>query len=226
MQQPDFREMSVAQDEPAVWTEPAGKLLLVMSSPCGQDAVSVLVARRLAAGLVCTHPGASLVERDLDHDPPPFVSKAFASGRPGSAGRAARAAAIARAGAYVDELLDAGVIVIASGMTNLSLSAPLKAWFDHVLVPGFTFSYRNGRLDGLLENKKAYLVLGSGGVYSDGPLKDYDFHEPFLRAMLKIMGVEILDVIRIEGVGLGREAAQSAITTAMERVDAIIEENL
>ena len=219
-------KMSLTKDKQPVRIEHRSKLLLVMSSPCGQDADFVVVARRLAAGLVCSRPGASLVERDLDRDRPPHVSKAFISERPGSPTQAARAAAMARAGAYLDELFDADVIVIASGMMNLSLSTPLKAWFDHVLVPGLTFTYRNDQLEGLLKDKKAYLVLGSGDMYSDGPLKDYDFHEPYLRAMLGIMAIGVLDVIRIEGAALGPEAAKRAIAAAMERVGAIIEENL
>jgi FMN-dependent NADH-azoreductase len=178
----------------------------------------------LAAGLVCAHPGASLVEHDLDHDRPPPVSKAGAAERSASSTRALCGTALASPDAWLDELLDVDVIVIASGMANLSLPMPLKTWFDHVLIPGLTFTCQDGRISGLLANKKAYLVLGSGGVYSNGPLKDYDFHEPMLRKMLEIMGVGVLDVIRIEGLALGREIAQGAIAAALERVDAIIEE--
>jgi FMN-dependent NADH-azoreductase len=216
--------MTLAKDERPVPIEHPGKLLLLTSGPCGQHAGSVQVARRLAAGLVCAHPGACLVEHDLDRDGPPPVSKAFASERSGAPAQAACGTAMAGPGAYLDELLDVDVIVIASGMVNLSLSQPLKAWFDQVLIPGLTFTYQNGRVDGMLQNKKAYLVLGSGGVFSDGPLKDYDFHEPFLRAMLEIMGIGVLDVIRIEGLALGREVAQSTMAAALERVDAIVEE--
>lgn len=226
MPQLTYLESTKADKQQNVSTARRRKFLLVTSSPCGRDADSVMVARRLATDLVALHPGASLGERNLDLDYPPHFSKDFVSGRPASATRAeARAATMARAGAYVDELFDADVIVIASGMMNMSLSTPLKAWFDHVLVPGLTFSYRNGCPDGLLKGKKVYLVLGSGGIYSAGPLQPYDFHEPYILAMLDIMGISNIDVIRIEGGALGPEAAANAIAAALARVAALIEQS-
>lgn len=177
-----------------VSAEPDRKLLLVTSSPCARDATPLLIGRRLAEGLVATRPDRALVVRDLDR--PSRVFSAAAPGARSQRSATARAAAMARAAAYLDELCEADVIVLA--VTSRSLSASLKRWFERVMLPGLTFACRDGRVEGLLQGKKVYVVFGASRDGSGPASPEDDFHEEYLRLMLRIMGMTDVEVIRAD----------------------------
>ena len=75
----------------------------------------------------------------------------------------------------MDELAAADVVVIAAPMHNFGIPSALKAWIDHIVRPGRTFTYSDKGPRGLLEGKKVVLVLARGGIYSNGPMQPYDF---------------------------------------------------
>ena len=196
-------------------TEVESKLLLVTSSPSGRDAASLRIGRGLAERLVASHPGRALVTRDLDR--PPQVFKAAAPGGRSADSAAVRAAATARSGACLDELFDADVVVLAVGVTSRSLSASLKAWFECVMLPGLTFAYRDGRVEGLLRGKKVYVVFGASRDEPGPASHEEDFHEDYLRLMLKIMGLTDVEVIWTD---------DESGAAAWNKVAAIVEDNL
>lgn len=102
----------------------------------------------------------------------------------------------------VREVLAADIIVIGVALYNFSIPSALKAWIDHVVRAGKTFSYATGKPEGLLKGKKVYLAIASNGVYSDGPMKDFDFSEPYLRFILGFMGITDITTFRVEGAGI------------------------
>jgi FMN-dependent NADH-azoreductase len=83
------------------------------------------------------------------------------------------------------------------------------------MVPGLTFVHREGRVDGLLHGKKVYLVFGVAEQGHGPASPGDDFHEEYLRLMLKIMGLTDVEVIRIDDARVG---------AAWDKVDAILEE--
>jgi FMN-dependent NADH-azoreductase len=83
-----------------------------------------------------------------------------------------------------DELLESNLLVIATPMWNFGIPSALKAWIDLVVRPGRTFGYSDGGVVGLAKDKKAVLVLASGGVFTEGPWLPWDFVEPYLRQIL------------------------------------------
>jgi len=102
----------------------------------------------------------------------------------------------------VDELSDADIIVISLPVYNFQLPSALKAWIDHIVRAGRTITYQTGFPEGLLLNKKVYLAIASNGVYSDGPMKAYDFAEPYLRFILGFIGLKDITTFRVEGLGM------------------------
>ena len=102
----------------------------------------------------------------------------------------------------VDELNDADIIVISLPVYNFQLPSALKAWIDHIVRAGRTFTYQTGFPEGLLLNKKVYLAIASNAVYSDGPMKAYDFAEPYLRFILGFIGLKDITTFRVEGLGM------------------------
>ena len=87
-------------------------------------------------------------------------------------------------------------------MYNFSLPSALKAWIDHIVRAGKTFSYSEKGVSALVTGKKVFLVIASGGVYSDGPLKEHDFVEPYLRWILGFIGLTDITTVRVEGAGV------------------------
>ena len=58
---------------------------------------------------------------------------------------------------------------------------------------GETFRFKpNGRREGLLKNKKAYLVITSGGTKLNS---NEDFLTPWLRFILNFFGIEKIEII-------------------------------
>ena len=65
----------------------------------------------------------------------------------------------------VNELKESDIIIISAPIYNYGPPATLKAWSDLAARVDETFRFRvDGRREGLLKNKKAYLVITSGGT--------------------------------------------------------------
>ncbi|RWP56051.1 NAD(P)H-dependent oxidoreductase, partial [Mesorhizobium sp.] len=75
---------------------------------------------------------------------------------------------------------------------------------------------------GLVTGKKVYIVLASGGIYSEGAAVQLDHAIPYLRSVLGFIGITDVDVIRIEGVSMGPEAITAALAKASAKVDALV----
>ena len=71
--------------------------------------------------------------------------------------------------------------------------ATLKAWSDLAARVGETFKFRaDGRREGLLKNKRAYLVITSGGTKLNSK---EDFLTPWLKFILEFFGIEKIDIV-------------------------------
>jgi len=94
--------------------------------------------------------------------------------------------------ALVAELQSADVIVIGSPIYNFGIPAALKAWVDKIARARMTFRYTDNGPEGLLKNKKAFVIIASGGVPVDSPV---DFATPYLRHALGFIGITDIEVI-------------------------------
>ena len=93
----------------------------------------------------------------------------------------------------VKELKESDVIIISAPIYNFGPPATLKAWSDLAARAGSTFKYtEDGQRIGLLRNKKAYLVITSGGTKVGG---DEDFLTPWLKHTLNFFGISEIKII-------------------------------
>jgi FMN-dependent NADH-azoreductase len=191
-------------------------ILLIESSPRGAQAFSHQAARSAVNELRARHPGVNVVVRDLAESPPPHVGRAFVGALQAQPEELtpAQVEALAYSDLLISEVLEANVIVLAVPVHNFSIPSTLKAWIDHVVRAGRTFSYTSRGPKGLMTAKRAILVLASGGVFSDGPAKPFDFHEPYLRAVFGFIGITDVDVVRVEGVAMSAIGPQKALASA------------
>jgi FMN-dependent NADH-azoreductase len=198
-------------------------ILLIQSSSNLASSVSRDLAASYVRDYAAAHAGAPVTERDLVAAPVPHLGVDLLGGMFGKpeALTEAQTTALALSNTLVDEIEAASLIVIGVPMYNFSIPSALKAWIDHVIRAGRTFQYTGEGPKGLVTGKKAVLFLASGGVYSDGPYKPYDFQETYLRAILGFIGLTDVTVVRAEGLAMGPEAATKAVADARARAAAL-----
>ena len=103
----------------------------------------------------------------------------------------------------VKELKESDIIIISAPIYNYGPPATLKAWSDLAARVGETFRFKpNGRREGLLKNKKAYLVITSGGTKLNS---SEDFLTPWLRFILNFFGIEKIEIICADQMALDYE---------------------
>ena len=103
----------------------------------------------------------------------------------------------------VKELKESDVIIKSAPIYNYGPPATLKAWSDLVARIGETFKFKeNGRREGLLRNKRAYLVITSGGTKLNSK---EDFLTPWLKFILNFFGIEKVDIISADQMALDYE---------------------
>ncbi|MEO5758496.1 MAG: FMN-dependent NADH-azoreductase [Mesorhizobium sp.] len=199
-------------------------ILLVTSSPRGNASHSTRIATEFAEKLVAADPSATLVVRDLVANPLPHIDADYASGiyTPVEARTQRQAEVVGVSDTVLDELFAADTIILATGFINFNISSTLKSWVDHVARSGKSFSYGENGPKGLVTGKKVYIVLASGGIYSEGAAVQMDNAIPYLRSVLGFIGMTDVDVIRIEGVGMGPDAVTAALAKATAKVDAAV----
>jgi FMN-dependent NADH-azoreductase len=121
------------------------------------------------------------------------------------------------------ELQDADVILFGAPMYNFSVPAVLKAWIDMIVRAGLTYSFAGGTPQGLLKNKRAVVVTTSGGDYSQAPMQQFDFVEPWFRSILGFIGINDVTVFRSFGTNPEVIATSSKLAEqAIEREFAVL----
>ena len=117
----------------------------------------------------------------------------------------------------VKELKESDIIIISAPIYNYGPPATLKAWSDLAARVGETFKFKpNGRREGLLKNKKAYLVITSGGTKLNSK---EDFLTPWLKFILNFFGIDKIETINADQMALDYE---KSIKEAESQIDKII----
>lgn len=192
-------------------------ILEVAASARRDTSVSRMLSTDLIDALTARHDDVSHVRRDLA-DGIPFVDEAWveANFTPDETRSAAHREALAYSDELVEELARADVLVIGVPIYNFSVPASLKAWIDMVARARKTFRYTENGPRGLLEGKKAYLVVATGGVPVGSPV---DFATPYLRHALKFIGISDVEIIAADQ--LNSNAAES-IDAARSRIAELV----
>lgn len=198
-------------------------ILLLTASP-RPDSHSTRIAKELAHTLHARNPAGKLVHRDLAAPALPHMGSAFASAihKPAEVLDAEEVQAIELSNTLVAELLATDILVISTALINFGICSTLKSWIDHIGRAGKTFQYGPNGPVGLATGKKAYIVLASGGIYSEGPAAPLDHATPYLRAVLAFIGITDVQTIRVEGVNRGPDGASTAIATARAQIAQIV----
>lgn len=193
-------------------------ILVIQSSVSGQDSVSRHLVDAVVRQLRLGDPDAAVTERDVGRQPIPHLTTETLAGVRGVPVSGPEVRTRALSDQLISEFRAADTIVIGAPMYNFSIPTGLRAWFDHILRAGETFSYTEAGPKGLLGGRRAVIVESRGGLYSEGPAQASDFQEPYLRHLLGFMGVTDLSFIHAEKIGYGADARQAAIEGALNHI--------
>lgn len=170
------------------------------------------------------HPNGKVIERDLAANPSKPLDGAWvgAAYTPEAARTAEQTARLAESEQLIAELEQADEYVIGASMHNFSVPAVLKLWIDQVARVGKTFAYGSEGPKGLLQGKKATVVIASGGVYEPGtPAGALNFVEPYLRSVLRFLGITDVTFVTASGVAqvrAGKVDRATFLKPTVERV--------
>ena len=177
----------------------------------------------VVAELVKGVPEVRLVRRDLA-DPIPHVNDEWIAANftaPDDRNHAQRQA-LGHSDRLVAELKAADTLVIGVPIYNFGIPAALKAWVDMIARARLTFRYTENGPRGLLEGKRAILVVASGGVAVDS---EFDFATPYMRRALNFVGITDITVITADRQNVrGDEAIADARAQIAERIPGLLVE--
>ncbi|CDG81400.1 FMN-dependent NADH-azoreductase [Janthinobacterium agaricidamnosum] len=156
-------------------------------------------SRKLTAEFIeqwnTAHPGGQVIPRDLTKTDLPFIGMPWILGAftPPEQHSEESKAALAVGDALIAELFSADHIVIGTPMYNFSIPAILKAYIDHIVRIGVTFS---SGFEGMVSGKKATIILASGSDFTPGsPFEPFNAASTYLRQILGFIGITDVKVI-------------------------------
>jgi FMN-dependent NADH-azoreductase len=154
-------------------------LLHLDASINGERSVSRQLSARAAANWRAAHPAGTVTYRDLAADPIPHL--------PALQQTAAQEASRALSGELVGEILRADTVLLGLPVYNFGPPSTVKAWVDHLVVPGLSIS-DDGR--GLLGDTELIVLESRGGGYAPGtPRHGWDHAEAWLPHGLSLTGL-------------------------------------
>ena len=190
-------------------------LLSITSSPRGDHSISRSLAAKFIEEWKKAHPGGQVVTRDLYATELPFVDLPWIAGAytPPDQHSPETQKAIKISDELIAELKAADEMLIGAPMYNFSTPAILKAWIDHIVRLNVTFT---PQYEGLLKNKKATIIIASGGVYTAGSdLEGYNMEKSYLTAILGFIGIKDVSFVLAGGtsaVDRGQKKLEEVIT--------------
>jgi FMN-dependent NADH-azoreductase len=176
-------------------------LLQLDASPL-ETSISRELAREFVATWKTANPDGTVIYRDLAALTPAPITQAWVHAvyTPTGSRTAEQNSLLAPSDELIRELESADEIVIGVPMHNFSIPSTLKLWIDQIVRAGRTFSYDANGAKGLLQVRKATLLVASGGVYAPGsPASAMNFVDPYLKTVLGFIGIADVQTIAVGG---------------------------
>ncbi len=196
------------------------QLLHINSSLWGEQSRSSQLAAELVSQLSEKMGAVEVIKRDLATNPIPHLSaesyEAFSV--PAEERSLEQQQALALSDKLTDELRSADAIVLTAPMYNFGLPSSLKAWVDHVARVNVTFAYGERGMEGLLQGKKVYVISTRGGKHAG---TERELQTQLFGLVFGMMGITDIEMIYVEGLAFGEEAAVEGLSQAREKISAL-----
>lgn len=188
------------------------QILIIDSSPLTQNSQTKTLTNHIYQTALTN--GYNVTRRDVGQNPPPHLDEALVTASKfvePEARTEDQNTLLLDADQMIQELKEANILVIGSPMYNFTITSGLKSWIDHVARARETFKYSENGPEGLLKNKKVYLIVSRGGNYAEGsPAAAMDFQVPYLKSVLGFLGLTDIELIAVEGSAMGQAGFEAA----------------
>jgi FMN-dependent NADH-azoreductase len=156
-----------------------------------------------------------VVTRDIGTSPLPILTEAWvgANFTPDDDRSAEQRETLALSDRLIAEIEAADTLVLGVPVYNFGVPAAFKAWIDLVARARKTFKYTENGPVGLLEGKKAYVVIASGGTPSGSEI---DFATPYVRHVLGFLGIHDVSFVAADQL---MAAGDEKIAAAKETIE-------
>ena len=195
------------------------QILHINSSIHGQDTASYQLGQKLSQQLSGAH-AAAIRFRNLGKSEIPHLDalthQAFAT--PEEQLSDEQRQRLLLSDTLIAELQASDIIVMGVPLYNFGVPSELKAWFDHIARAGKTFSYTSNGPQGLLKNKKVYIIATRGGQYAGTAA---DTQSQYLEQVLAFVGLTDVEFIYVEGLASAENRAQ-VLSAAHHHIESLI----
>lgn len=114
--------------------------------------------------------------------------------------------ALAFSDTLIAEISDADTLIIGLPIYNFGVPAAMKAWIDQIARVGVTFNYSENGPVGLLKNKRAIILLASGGTKLGSEI---DFASEYMKHILGFIGITDVTIIAADALMQDAEAKKT-----------------
>lgn len=191
------------------------RILHIDSSGRHEGSVSRQLTGAIVDRLVAAAPGSEVITRDaatgLDFVDDAWIGANFTAPDERSAEQLQR---LALSDQLVSEVKAADTLVIGVPIYNFGVPAALKAYIDLICRARETFAYTEQGPKGLLEGKKAYVVVTSGGTEAGSSI---DFASGYMRHVLGFIGITDVTFFSADRLMMEGEEKVKAISTEIEQ---------
>lgn len=192
------------------------KIIHITSSTNGELSFSTQLGKAIIEKIQARYADTLVTERNLISHPAPVLSVSHVAAffTPEDQHTQEMVDVVAYSKSAVAELFETDILVISAPMINLSIPSQLKSWIDHISRPGKTFRYSEAGPEGLVQGKKIFIALSAGAIYTEGPMKLFNFMESYLKGIFGLMGMTDVTVFWAEGTsmpGIKEKALERAI---------------
>jgi FMN-dependent NADH-azoreductase len=205
------------------------KLLYITANPKAEEqSFSLSVGRAFLNAYKQQNPQDEIVELDLYQIDIPYIDTDVFSGwgklQQGHAFdqlSAEEKAKVSRINQLTDQFIEADKYVFVTPLWNFSFPPKMKAYIDTICIAGKTFKYTENGPVGLLKNKKAVHIQARGGIYSEGPAKEMEFGDRYLKAVLGFIGITDIQSVIAEGMAAFPNEAEGIKEKAIKQAEEV-----
>lgn len=204
------------------------KVLHIDSSIRGERSVSKELSAFFMDALQSRFGALPIDYLDLSVNTPSHPSALFVQGNytPAEDRTPEMTAALEESEALVDRLHHADIYVIGMPMYNFSVPSNFKVFIDNIVRINRTFRKQDNHYEGLLKNKKVYIINSRGADFSSGHMQanGMDQLQPYLEKVFSFLGLDNLTFINVSPTQFsGQEARIQAIENARVSITHIIQ---
>jgi len=205
------------------------KLLIINASVRKERSYSRMLTQLFIDNWTSRYPEDRFTLREIGLEAVPAIDEKWIAGaflKPKDR-NAENQAALQFSNELVREMKENDIYVIGTPMYNWSIPSGLKSYIDQVMRINETWKFRSGKPDGdyqgLLENKKLYILSSRGDTgYGEQEKNEHmNFQTRYLQFVFGMMGVKDVTTISLDNEEFGGEIFEKSKQEIFQMINAI-----